>query len=325
LTPILLAGELRMHVRRTGTHLEVLAPAKLNLFLEVLARRPDGFHEIETLLAAAGIYDTLAFAPLETPEIELESRWSCGLAARLAARRLQPVGSEMNDNFSALPAGPDHLAWKAAALLRERAGEQRGARMTLVKRIPAAAGLGGASSDAAAALVAANLGWNLGWSGERLADLAAELGSDVPFFLTGGAAMCRGRGERIEPLRPAPLHVVVVRPPVGLSTPQVYSRCRPADRPASARDLHKALECGNAAAVGRGLANRLQAPAAEVTPWIDRLAEEFTRQDCLGHQMSGSGSSYFGIARHARHAKRVASRLRARQIGTVFAAATAGA
>jgi 4-diphosphocytidyl-2-C-methyl-D-erythritol kinase len=310
-----------MHIRRTGTQVEVLTPAKLNLFLEVLARRPDGFHEIETLIAAIALYDTLTFEPHAAREITLECRWAHGLAARgLRLASVQEQGA-----FGDLPGGPDNLAWKAADLLRERAGEKRGARMTLVKRVPSAAGLGGASSDAAAVLVAANLGWNLGWSRARLAELAAELGSDVPFFLSCGAAICRGRGEQIEPLRPARLQMVVVRPPVGLSTPQVYRRCRPADRPLSARDLHKALECGNAAAVGQRLFNRLQAPAAELTPWIDRLAEEFTRQGCLGHQMSGSGSSYFGVARHARHAQRVASRLRARQIGTVFAAATAGA
>jgi 4-diphosphocytidyl-2-C-methyl-D-erythritol kinase len=198
--------------------------------------------------------------------------------------------------------------------------------MSLVKRIPAAAGLGGASSDAAAALVAANLGWNLGWTRERLMELAAELGSDVPFFLTEvGAAVCRGRGEQIAPLRAARLHVVVVRPPVGLSTPQVYRRCRPAAAPASVQNLRQALECGNAAGVARQLANRLQAPAAELTTWIGQLEDEFSRQDCLGHQMSGSGSSYFGICRSARHAQRVASRLRARQAGMVYAAATAGA
>lgn len=310
-----------MHIRRTGTQVEVLTPAKLNLFLEVLARRPDGFHEIETLIAAIALYDTLTFEPHAAREITLECRWARGLAAR----GLRQASVQEQDAFGDLPGGPNNLAWKAADLLRDRAGEKRGARMTLVKRIPAAAGLGGASSDAAAALIAGNLGWNLGWSRARLAELATELGSDVPFFLSCGAAICRGRGEQIEPLRPARLQMVVVRPPVGLSTPQVYRRCRPADCPTSARDLHKALECGNAAAVGQRLFNRLQAPAAELTPWIERLAEEFTRQDCLGHQMSGSGSSYFGVARHARHAKRVASRLRARQIGTVFAAATAGA
>ena len=321
-----------MHVRRTGSHVEVLTPAKLNLFLEVLARRTDGYHEIETLMAVVGIYDTLTFAALNEDAIELECRWAAGFAAQLssrraarqeAARRLRPT-SQIDDEFGDLPTGPDNLAWKAVTLLRKHSGIKRGARIRLVKRIPAAAGLGGASSDAAAALVAANLGWNLGWPNARLADLAAELGSDVRFFLTSGVALCRGRGEKVEPLRSAPLRVVVVRPPVGLSTPQVYRRCRPASAPASAQKVRQALECGNAAGVARGLVNRLQQPAAELTPWIERLKREFSRQDCLGHQMSGSGSSYFGICRHARHARRVASRLRARQAGTVYAAQTAG-
>jgi 4-diphosphocytidyl-2-C-methyl-D-erythritol kinase len=321
-----------MHVRRTGSRVEVLTPAKLNLFLEVLARRPDGYHEIETLMAAVGIYDTLTFAALEEDVIQLECRWAAGIAARSsarqtareqAARRLRPT-SQADDEFGDLPSGPDNLAWKAVTLLRKQSGTKRGARISLVKRIPAAAGLGGASSDAAAALVAANLGWNLNWPIARLGTIAAELGSDVRFFLNGGAALCRGRGEQIEPLRSAPLHIVVVRPPVGLSTPQVYRRCRPAPAPASALKLREALECGNAAGVAWGLVNRLQRPAAELTPWIERLEKEFSRQDCLGHQMSGSGSSYFGICRQARHARRVASRMRARQAGTVYAARAAG-
>jgi 4-diphosphocytidyl-2-C-methyl-D-erythritol kinase len=313
-----------MHVRRTGSHVEALTPAKLNLFLEVLARRPDGYHEIETLMAAVGIYDTLTFGALDEDLIQLDCRWAAGLAARhQAARRLRPT-TQIDDDFGDLPSGPDNLAWKAVTLLRKHSGIKRGARISLVKRIPAAAGLGGASSDAAAALVAANLGWNLNWPIARLADLAAELGSDVRFFLTGGAALCRGRGEQIEPLRSAPLQVVVVRPPVGLSTPEVYRRCQPALVPASAQSVREALECGNAAALARGLVNRLQQPAAELIPWIERLEKEFSRQDCLGHQMSGSGSSYFGICRQARHARRVASRLRARQAGTVYAARAAG-
>jgi 4-diphosphocytidyl-2-C-methyl-D-erythritol kinase len=304
-----------MHVRRSGPTVEVLTPAKLNLFLEVLARRPDGYHELETLMTPVAICDTLTFTSHEAPTIELKSRWAHGLTARFSTDK------ELGD----LPTGPDNLAWQAATLIRERAGERRGARLSLVKCIPAAAGLGGGSSDAAAALVAANLGWNLGWPREELAALAAELGSDVPFFLTGGAAICRGRGEQIEPLRAARLHVVVVRPPVGLSTPQVFRRCRPANSPASAHNLRKALEYGEPRGVAQAMTNRLQAPATELTPWIGRLQEEFSRQDCLGHQMSGIGSSYFGICRSARHARRVANRLRARQAGTVNAAATAGA
>ncbi|HEX5104843.1 MAG TPA: hypothetical protein VFV87_13575, partial [Pirellulaceae bacterium] len=232
-----------MHVRRTGTHVEVLTPSKLNLFLEVLARRPDGFHEIQTLIAPVSIYDTLTFQPRGEPGIKFDCRWAHGLTAR----GLRECAGENEGAFGDLPSGPDNLAWKAVELLRGRAIEKRGARLTLVKRIPAAAGLGGASSDAAAALVAANLGWNLGWKRERLAELAAELGSDVPFFLTRGAALCRGRGEAIEPLRAAPLHVTVVRPPVGLATGDVYRCCRPATQPVSAQPLREALECGKAA------------------------------------------------------------------------------
>jgi len=325
-----------MHVRRTAAQIEVLTPAKLNLFLEVLARRPDGYHEIETLMTTVAICDTLTFIPLEADALELKCRWVLGLEARdLVARRLLPSNHDPSNYFGELPAGPDNLAWKAVKLIRDQSGTKRGARLSLVKRIPAAAGLGGASSDAAAALVAANLGWNLNWPRERLVELAAELGSDVPFFLGlpfmelsflgQCAALCRGRGEQMEPVRARRLNVVVVRPPVGLATREVYRRCRPASAPASAQNLRQALECGNAARAAGELTNRLQQPAAELTPWIGRLRTEFARQDCLGHQMSGSGSSYFGICRHARHARRVASRLRARQAGTVYAAATASA
>jgi 4-diphosphocytidyl-2-C-methyl-D-erythritol kinase len=149
--------------------------------------------------------------------------------------------------------------------------------MQLVKRIPLAAGLGGGSSDAAAALVAANLGWGLGWSHEQLAVLAAELGSDVPFFLSpgyfrSGPAICRGRGERVEPLAPQSLlHCVVATPPEGLSTAQVYSACRPAAAARPLAALLDALRRGQTALAGRLLYNGLQ-PAAETrSRWIVRL------------------------------------------------------
>jgi 4-diphosphocytidyl-2-C-methyl-D-erythritol kinase len=183
--------------------------------------------------------------------------------------------------------------------------------------------LGGASSDAAAALIAANEGWGLGWPDARLAEIAAELGSDVPFFLGHSSAVCRGRGELIEPVRVPRMHLVVVRPPVGLSTPQVYQRCLPGNPPQTVGPLLALLAGGNAAAGAGRLANRLQQPASSLTPWIARLENEFDGQGLLGHQMSGSGSSWFGICRSSRHARRVASRLRARSIGFV-AGATSG-
>lgn len=296
-----------MHVRRLGSTIEVLTPAKINLFLEILGRRDDGYHEIETLLAAVGLYDTVLFTPQPSGAIALDCRW---------------IAAQLGDQ---IPTGKENLVFRAAALVQERAGISAGATVQLIKRIPAAAGLGGASSDAAATLVAANIAWELDWPRERLASLAAELGSDVPFFLTRGAALARGRGERLAPLPAPKLHIALVRPPVGLSTPAVYRACRPADSPKRVGPLVAALARGDAVAAGRAMANGLEKAAAGLTPWIERLRNEFERQGVLGHQMSGSGSSYFGLCRHARHARRVASRLRARNLGVAFAATTIAA
>jgi len=311
-----------MHVRRSATHVEILTPAKVNLFLAVLAKRPDGYHEIETVLVAVTAFDRLLFVPGRQAEIKLEVRWATGLAAQ-EARQGNRGEAARKLLYGEIPLGPENLVSKAVALVRERAAIQQGATIRLVKQIPAAAGLGGASSDAAAALVAASEAWELNWPRERLIELAAELGSDVPFFLTRGAAVCRGRGERIETIRPPRLHVVVVRPPVGLSTPQVYKECRPNDKPVGVATLTQALARGDLASAGRRLVNNLQTAAASLTPWITILQTEFQKQDVLGHQMSGSGSSYFGLCRSARHARRIEARLRARSAGAVFSASTA--
>lgn len=313
-----------MHIRHLGTELEIDAPAKINLFLEVLGKRADGYHEIETLLVAVTVYDTVVFIPRSDGEIELACQWAGGFTARDNALRKdpslgdQPIAGE-------IPVGRENLVWRAAMLLRERAGCHRGATIKLLKRIPAAAGLGGASSDAAATLVAANAAWQLGWTRERLAELAAELGSDVPFFLTRGAAVCRGRGECIEPLAPLRLHLVIVRPPIGLSTPRVYKECQPTAAPRGAGLLVTALTRGDPTGVARQLGNDLARPAAKLTSWIQRLQEEFERQGVLGYQMSGSGSSYFGLCRSARHSRRIAARLRSRRVGAVFCTTTAAA
>jgi 4-diphosphocytidyl-2-C-methyl-D-erythritol kinase len=222
-----------------------------------------------------------------------------------------------------LPPAADNLALRAVGLLRRVSGINRGVALRLVKRIPSAAGLGGASTDAAAALVAADAAWNLHWPRQRLMELAAELGSDVPFFLLGGAAICRGRGERLEPTGPlGVLDVVVVRPPVGLSTADVYRRCRAAEHPRCVRPLVDALRCGDLARAGGLMSNRLESAAEELTPWIGRLRREFGRMHCPGHQMTGSGASYFALCRHARHARRVARSLNSLGVGHVYAVRT---
>jgi 4-diphosphocytidyl-2-C-methyl-D-erythritol kinase len=313
-------------VRRSSDGIEVLAPAKLNLFFEILAKRPDGFHEIETLMAPLGIYDSVVVrdtrpqpgSPAEP--IVLDCAWTAGLQTF----RHSTAGAVRSGSFETedLPKGNDNIAVRAIELLRKRSGIDRCASVRLTKRIPSAAGLGGGSSDAAAALVGANAAWNLGWSRQRLAELAAELGSDVPFFLSSGPAICRGRGEQIEPVgRFGMLHVVVVRPPAGLSTASVYRACKPSVEPRSAGPLLEALRRGDARQIGRRLHNALEPAARDLSPWIERLASEFSRMDCLGSQMSGSGTSYFGICRSAWHALAVAGRLRARGLGRVFTAA----
>jgi 4-diphosphocytidyl-2-C-methyl-D-erythritol kinase len=293
-----------MLIHRSAIQFVVHAPAKVNLFFEVLGKRADGYHEIETLMCPIDLYDTLYFQEEPSGQLEL----TC-----------QRVSGSVGIQDGEIPQGRENLVWRAVDLLRRRAGVTSGAKLRLVKRIPAAAGLGGGSSDAAAALMLANLGWNLAWSRQQLHDLAAELGSDVPFFLLGRPAICRGRGEQVDEVAGiGPLNLVLVRPPAGLATAAVYGACRPAERPNRLAPLLEALGHGDMRASGRLLFNRLQPAAESLTPWIARLRREFEGLDCLGHGMSGSGTSYYGLCRHARHARRIARRFAANGVGSVF-------
>ncbi len=288
-----------MNLVRTPSGVVVQAPAKLNLFFEVLGKRPDGFHEIETLVVPIDCWDTLWLAPRSDDRIHL----SC----------FQAGGRQEAGRADDVPCGPENLVVRAIELLGRRAGVERGVDVRLFKRIPTAAGLGGGSSDAAAALAGANALWNLGCSIESLADLGAELGSDVPLFFAPGAAVCRGRGERVEPVAMrGTLHFVLVRPPVGLSTAAVYARCQPGQPPRSVEPVQRALKAGNLGELGRELFNRLEPAAESLCPWIDRLRSELAREDCLAGRMTGSGTCWYGLCRHAGHARRVARRLQAK-------------
>jgi 4-diphosphocytidyl-2-C-methyl-D-erythritol kinase len=308
-----------MHVRSTDAGLEVLAPAKLNLFLEVLGKRSDGFHEIETLMVPIALYDTLVFADDSAGRIQLTCQQSDMTMGRDGPED-DPQRSGKAPLAEQLPEGADNLVVRAVELVRRRLGITRGARMRLIKRIPLAAGLAGGSSDAAAALLAANRVWRLNLGREELTGLAGELGSDIPFFLHRGPAICRGRGEIIEAIEGlGALHFVVARPPAGLSTADVYRACRASAAPRRASALVESLRRGSLLGAAGCLHNALQAAAESLSPWIARLSREFGRLDFLGHRMSGSGTSYFGLCRHARHARRLAACLRARGVGHVYA------
>ena len=297
-----------MWVHHNPVEVTVQAPAKVNLFFEVISKRNDGYHEIETLMCPITLFDTLRFSPKSSTNIDFQCEMSRGFTSSHGAESVQ------------LPVDKRNLAVRAVELLREHAGIRAGAILSLTKRIPTAAGLGGGSSDAAAALLAANNAWKLNWPLDKLAKFGAELGSDIPFFLASGPAICRGRGEQVEPVNGlGTLHFVVVRPPTGLATEAVYKVCRPAQRPLPVLPLVYALKQGDKHEAGRLLFNRLLPAASTMTPWIERLQNQFDRQGCLGHGLSGSGSSYFGLCRHARQARRIARRLQALDVGSVFA------
>jgi 4-diphosphocytidyl-2-C-methyl-D-erythritol kinase len=268
--------------------LRVWAPAKVNLFLEVLARRPDGYHEVETLMVAVSLYDTLTFTDDPAGPV------------RLACDRPE------------LSVGPDNLVVRAAELLRQRTGHAGGVSVQLTKRIPTAAGLAGGSSDAAATLAGLNRLWKLGLGPDALAALAAELGSDVPFFLDGPAAWCTGRGERVEKLPlGAPLHLVVACPAAGLSTAEVYRNVTVPDRPADGAELRAATRRGDVEAMGRLLHNRLQEPAVRLCPAVDAVLGRLRELGAVGCLMSGSGSSVVALCRGRRDAVEAARRLAA--------------
>lgn len=307
-----------MYLRRGHFERTARAPAKLNLYLEVFGRRADGFHELETLMVPVRLSDSLRMSRLPARVGGASGDITLDVHTAMP-RQSSPPGSE-------IPCGNDNLVVRALDLLRERSGCRFGARVELVKRIPSAAGLGGGSSDAAAALRLANDLWDLNWPTARLSEVAAEIGSDVPFFLADGPALCRGRGESVEPVRGMrPLDFVIVKPPHDLSTADVYrAHAQMAKDGAAAAPANHQHD----AASGRNsldwMANRLQAAAASLSPWVERLRAVFDSLGFLRHQLSGSGSAYFGVCRHAAHARRLATILRVRQLGLVYATRSCG-
>lgn len=306
-----------MLVRRIGTVWEAYAPAKLNLYLEVLGRRDDGFHEVETLMAPIRLYDHLRWRPQEPGEPQgFSLAYDSSTAADLQA---------------SAPPNERNLVWRAAEMLARTAGIRPTGRVTLTKRIPTQAGLGGGSSDAAAMLVLANAAWKLNFPRSRLSELASQLGSDAPFFLADQSAVCRGRGERVEPVAGLPrLHLVIAKPPAGVSTAEAFASLQ-AERVTESKvqESHRRLETlvgalrrGRLATAARHMSNSLQPAAATLCEWINRLRHAFSSLGCHGHLMTGSGSAYFGIMRSARQARCAAAVLSSRNLGAVVTSAS---
>ena len=282
-----------MAMPRSAQTLE--SPAKLNLFLEVLGKRPDGYHEVATVMQRISLHDVLTLEP-------------------------RPSGIEITCSDPSIPTDEGNLVWRAADALRGRAGGQWGCRVHIEKRIPAGAGLGGGSSNAAAALAGLNGLFRLGLSQQTLCQIAAGLGSDVPFFLGGPTAVCRGRGERVEPLVcPHVLHYVLLLPGLHVSTAEVYGRLAQSLTP-NHKDVTVFIENflrGRPDAIGRSMFNRLEAAACDMHPQLAQLSRQMTRLGACGTLMSGSGSTLFALCRDAAHAAEVADALSAKGWGDV--------
>lgn len=255
--------------------LRVRCPAKLNLFLEVLRRRPDGYHDIDTVMQAIDLYDELHIHAQPAPEITLEC------------------------DDPALPTDERNLVIRAALALRDLTGTRAGAHIALAKRIPAQAGLGGGSSDAAGTLLGLNAAWQLALPIDTLATLAARLGSDVPFFLHGATARCTGRGERIEPL-PARgrQHYVLLCPPVAVSTAEAYKRLRfpLTSARAGVSMVSRHLAEDDVEGLGAMLHNRLEDSVFGVYPRLCELKAVLVELGLFaGVCMTGSGSALYGV------------------------------
>ncbi|MBX9678195.1 MAG: 4-(cytidine 5'-diphospho)-2-C-methyl-D-erythritol kinase [Gemmataceae bacterium] len=266
-----------------GTSLTIWAPAKANLFLEILGKRADGYHELATLMVAVALFDELSFADDPSGSLHLEC------------------------DRPDLSTGPDNLILRAARLLQSRTGRTRGARIQLVKRIPMMAGLAGGSSDAAAALIALDRLWQTKLSTDELAAMSAELGSDIPFFFRLPAAWCTGRGEKVEPIRLArALDLVLLLPSFGLGTAAVYKQVRIPRDPETGADIRQAMEAGDVELVGRRLFNRLEEAATSIEPRVDEYRRRLEQEGPAGARMSGSGSSLFAVCRDQDEARRIA-------------------
>ncbi len=254
--------------------MQVLAPAKVNLYLRIVGRRPDGYHLLDSLMVPVSLYDEIT--------VEAESG------------RPEIV---MTCDDPTVPGGKTNLAYKAAALLCREAGVQAGVSINLRKCIPAGAGLGGGSSNAAAVLKSVNILLSLGLPEARLGALAACLGADVPFFIPCRPARVEGIGEILTAVQALPLRwLVIVVPPFGVSTPWAYRRFDEL-LPSELSPVHLAQATAGQWPPAELFINDLERAVLPEYPLLAQLKNHLLRLDAQGALMSGSGSAVFGVFR----------------------------
>jgi 4-diphosphocytidyl-2-C-methyl-D-erythritol kinase len=264
--------------------MQLQAPAKINLSFEIKGRRTDGFHEIETVMAPISLSDRLTIARGE----------SSG-------------GIQFSCDDSSLSNGEENLVVRAAKLFRKAAKIEAGVEIALEKKIPHGAGLGGGSSDAATTLLGLNELFETRLGQKDLIELAAQIGSDVPFFILGSAATCRGRGEVVEPAKlPSEFSLLLIKPDFGVPTPWAYERWK------SSREL-PAVNYATQTFSGARFVNDLERPVFEKFVLLGYLKTWLLLQPEIGAALlSGSGSTVFAVLRDgADHRHQLAERIRA--------------
>lgn len=281
------------------------AHAKINWTLDILGVRQDGYHLMDMLMQSVELSDTLWL------EKSASLSLTCASQSTDAA-----IGSD-ELSAEAVPADERNLVYRAALALQARTGCSLGASMQLNKRIPSGAGMGGGSTDAAAALLGLNRLWTLGLSPEELHAIGLSLGADIPFMLKGGLARVSGIGEIIKPLFPAPtLWLTLVQPCDGLSTKEIFTVFDALDMTRLARPdtqgVQEALLNGNLTALGIGMGNVLQAVSAPKRPAIAEAIRALKAQGALCAMMTGSGSVVYGVFSGEAEAMHACSILRER-------------
>ena len=280
----------------------IKAYAKINLTLDILGQRPDGYHEVAMVMQSVGLYDTL----------QLEK----------AAK-----GIQLEIDVPGLAADASNLAWKAAQLVMDTYGIREGVRITLTKRIPKASGLAGGSADAAAVLRGMDRLFALQCSEDELCSLGAKLGSDVPFCILGGTMLATGRGEQLRRLPDFPAcSVVLAKPPISVSTAWAYQNydAQGAEHHPDNGAMEKEIIAGNLKGASNLLCNVLESVTIKKYEEISRYKKIMMEQGALASMMSGSGPTVFALADTPEAAERIAAAMRAGTDGAVFSVNVVG-
>ncbi|HDG4498337.1 TPA: 4-(cytidine 5'-diphospho)-2-C-methyl-D-erythritol kinase [Staphylococcus pseudintermedius] len=259
------------------------APAKINVTLDTLYKRDDGYHEVEMIMTTIDLSDRLSFEKRNDSRIVLK----------------------VDETF--IPSDDRNLAYRAALLMKETYQIKQGVTITLEKNIPVAAGLAGGSSDAAATMRGMNRLFELNRSLDELSELSAAIGSDVPFCVYGTTALCKGRGEILEILPKTPsAWVIVAKPQAGLSTPEIYGGLDLSQPfPVHTEQCLKAIEENDYDALCKSLSNRLEPVSMQLQPEIAKIKTNMLNNGADGALMSGSGPTVYGFAQRERQARHI--------------------